>query len=188
MNQKSILLIDNYDSFTFTICDYLKQCGANVRVLDRNRVTLSDIQQSDGVVISPGPGNPVRMPGLLELTRIAIEQKPVLGICLGFQAMAATYGLEIIQGKPMHGKISRVFFQSPNPILENIRNGLDVVRYHSLQVKEVIPPFQVLLQADSGEIMGIAHQFRPAFGLQFHPEAYLSQSGLCFFQNWLKMC
>lgn len=187
MNRK-ILLVDNFDSFTFNVKDYLEQCGVSVTVTARPEVKIADYELYDGVVFSPGPGNPATMPELCELVRSAIISKPTLGICLGFQAIAFCLGSTIRKGIPHHGKLSEVRKIQDGTFINSLPDRFEVVRYHSLVVSDLVPPLKILLETDDQEIMAFEHFSRPVCGVQFHPEAYLSEHGLTFFQNWLNLC
>lgn len=186
---KSILLVDNFDSFTFTIADYLLQLGATVEVKSRSDVSPNDFSPFDGVLFSPGPGNPTEMPELLELIKAAISAKPVFGICLGFQAIGYIFGAEILQGLPMHGKLSTISIENPEHwLFSQIPYSFEVVRYHSLIVSELKSPLVGLAHAEGGELMAFAHENLPVAGVQFHPEAHLTAYGLRILENWLNLC
>lgn len=187
MNRK-ILLVDNFDSFTFNVKDYLEQCGAIVTVMARPEVQISDYESYDGIVFSPGPGNPAIMPELCKLVQNAIDSKPTFGICLGFQAIAFCFGAEIRKGIPHHGKLSRVNKVESGKLLNGLPIHFDVVRYHSLVVTGITLPIKTLLVTNDGEVMAFEHVERPVCGVQFHPEAYLSEHGLTILRNWLNLC
>jgi anthranilate synthase component II len=184
---RKILLVDNFDSFTFNIEDYLKQQGANVTVLNRSEIRIADYEMYDGIVFSPGPGNPANLPDLCMLVENAVISKPTFGICLGFQAIAFSLGAQIVKGIPRHGKLSKVFKVQDGKLLTGLPDQFDVVRYHSLFVKDLLPPLKILLETENKEIMAFEHSNLPVCGVQFHPEAYLSEGGLTFFRNWLSL-
>jgi len=184
----NLLLVDNQDSFTYNIRDYLSRLGAQVQVLDRDSVSIQHIEESDGVVFSPGPGNPERLTSLLDLIGQAVARKPVLGICLGHQALAYYFGAEIRQANPMHGKISKVHKVNDSSLLNQIPDSFSVVRYHSLYVDSIPDDLIPILQTEDSILMAFQHQNLPVFGIQFHPEAHLSEFGLDMLRNWLNMC
>lgn len=182
------MLVDNFDSFTFNVKDYLEQCDATVTVTSRPDVKIADYELYDGIVFSPGPGNPSNMPELTNLVQYAIRSKPTFGICLGFQAIAYCLGAGILKGLPHHGKLSRVRKVQNGKLIKGLPDQFEVVRYHSLVVTDLIPPLNILLETEGKEIMAFEHSDLPVCGVQFHPEAYLSKGGLIFFRNWLNLC
>ena len=183
-----ILIVDNFDSFTYTIQDYFVQLGAGVTVLQRPHVQKEELSHFKGVVFSPGPGNPANMPELLELVAFAVQTKPTLGICLGFQAIALHFGAKIKKGKPTHGKISSIQTDCTSWLYSNIPPHIEVVRYHSLQIENLLPPLVSRACLPTGELMAFEHLSLPVAGVQYHPEAYLTQFGHQTLRNWLDFC
>ena len=181
-------MVDNYDSFSYTIVDYLRQCGVVVDIKKRDELEVSDIHLFDGIVFSPGPGNPEKLQFLMDLVSESVKWKPTLGICLGFQAIAYYFGSRIRKGMPVHGKLSTVFTIEKGRLTEGLPDKFEVVRYHSLFVDLDSSPLKALLQTSNNEIMAFEHPDLPVMAVQFHPEAYLSQFGIHIFQNWLKFC
>jgi anthranilate synthase component 2 len=187
MKEGNILLIDNFDSFTFTIADYLQVAHQNVRVLPRTRVDHNELEEADGIVLSPGPGNPGQMTDLLNLIKQMPASKPVLGICLGFQALGILSGASLTSGLPVHGKIATVIRQkSTSWLLENLPESFSVVRYHSLRFNHCPAGWDPVLSTEDGILMAMEKEDRPWAGVQFHPEAYLTEHGMTLIQNWLK--
>jgi anthranilate synthase component 2 len=188
MNHRRLLLIDNHDSFTYNISDYLKRLGVEVKVLERPYCRKEDIYEADAVVISPGPGNPENLPDLMELISHIAGKKPVLGICLGHQALAHYYGGRIVPAKPMHGKISMVQKVNKSCLLNGIPDNFRVVRYHSLLVTDLPEVLVPLLITEEKQLMAFAHKRLHVAGIQFHPEAHLTDFGLLLLKNWLDCC
>jgi anthranilate synthase component 2 len=187
--QKSILMIDNFDSFTFILADYLCQLGASIDVVDRTKVDQESLGKYDGILFSPGPGNPTEMPDLMELVELAVGLKPVFGVCLGFQALGLYYGGTVAQGKPMHGKISNIQVKDEsNWLFAGLPKNFKVVRYHSLVIQNIKRPLVCLAISDEDDIMAFAHENKPVAGLQFHPEAHLTEYGKHLLANWLNLC
>jgi anthranilate synthase component 2 len=184
----SILLVDNLDSFTFNIVEYLEILGAEVKVVRVNDIVESHFHGINGVVISPGPGNPQNLPILMKVISDVLDRLPVLGICLGFQAIALKFGADIEKGNPYHGKISKVRMINEGRLNQNLPHDFEVVRYHSLIVKELKDPLIPLLETNTGELMAFEHKSKPIMGVQFHPEAYLTQFGFDLLKNWLSLC
>ena len=184
----SILLIDNFDSFTWNVADYLRQLGAAVCVKQRPMVKLAELADFDGIVFSPGPGNPTEMPDLLSLIAHTVEMKPCFGICLGFQAIAFHFGSSIVRSNPMHGKVSLVKTLPGKWLLAQVPPQFSVVRYHSLCVDRFLPPLAAVAVAHSGEWMAFEHQWLPIAGVQYHPEAHLTEFGHAVLANWLGLC
>jgi anthranilate synthase component 2 len=185
-----ILLVDNFDSFTYNVFDYLSRLGADVKVCFRSEVMdSSELFEYDGLVISPGPGNPESMPDLTKILEMALGKMPVLGICLGHQAIANFYGAHIIKARPMHGKISLVDALQDSVLLSGIPSVFRVVRYHSLVVSdlpsELLP---LLVSREDNCLMAFTHRNLPVMGIQFHPEAHLTEYGLPLLKNWLDVC
>jgi anthranilate synthase/aminodeoxychorismate synthase-like glutamine amidotransferase len=184
-----ILLIDNFDSFTYNLVDYIKQAGADVVVM-RNDALPEDINVDHftGVVLSPGPGIPEKAGNLYQLARLFYGVVPVLGICLGHQAICAHFGGQIVRAlKPMHGKQS-VIRTRPHHIFNNLPTAIGVVRYHSLVCTQLPDVLEVIADTAEGEVMGVAHKYLPICGLQFHPEAVLTEYGLDMIRNWVNTC
>ncbi|MDQ2792618.1 MAG: aminodeoxychorismate/anthranilate synthase component II [Bacteroidota bacterium] len=188
-----LLLLDNFDSFTFTLADYLRQLGAEVTVR-RNDVPLTDLHVPDyaGVVLSPGPGTPAAagvMPALIAAYHRTV---PMLGVCLGHQALGEFFGAEVVRAaRPMHGKVGRMRCAVADPLFAGLPREQDVTRYHSLIVSEPLPAVLLALAHTTGpppELMALRHRTLPLYGVQFHPEALLTPHGLAMLGNWLRCC
>ncbi|MEM9856211.1 MAG: aminodeoxychorismate/anthranilate synthase component II [Bacteroidota bacterium] len=184
-----ILLLDNFDSFTYNLVDYFEQLNTDCKVL-RNNVPLREIteREYEGVILSPGPSTPADSGNLLEVINHYHTRLPMLGICLGHQAIGGFFGAKLTKAqKPMHGKLSTITVHR-DPIFENISSSFEVVRYHSLILNinesRVLKP---LAYTKEHELMAFRHQSLPIWGLQFHPEAALTQNGLDMLRNWLTM-
>jgi len=183
-----ILVIDNFDSFTYNLVDYFQQLGQNVDV-KRNNLRHSDLiaDRYSGVVLSPGPGIPENAGALLEVIDYYAGRKPLLGICLGHQAIAVHYGGKLKKAnKPMHGKISNILHEV-DPIFKNIPDHFNVVRYHSLVCDQLPDGLMTIAKSSENEIMAIRHQCDSVYGIQFHPEAALTDFGLEILRNWINL-
>ncbi|MCU0353234.1 MAG: aminodeoxychorismate/anthranilate synthase component II [Cytophagales bacterium] len=181
------LLLDNFDSFTHILADYLAQGGAECRVL-RNNVPLAEIRRHDyaGVVLSPGPGVPRQAGNLMEVIGHYAGRLPILGICLGHQALGEYFGAALGRAaRPMHGKVSRIWCQPDEALFANVPPSVEVVRYHSLVLTRLPDCLQPLAQTENGELMAFRHKTLPVRGIQFHPEAALTECGLQMANNWL---
>lgn len=182
-----ILLLDNFDSFTFNLVDYFRQLGRQIEVI-RNDISPADYfhRQYEGLVISPGPETPEKSGHLMPALAHFKEKIPVLGICLGHQAIGEYYGARLVRGKrPMHGKIS-VIDHDGQGVFRQLPRSMNVVRYNSLILEDVIPPLVVSAHSSEGEVMGVRHHTLPVEGVQFHPEAALTEHGLMLLRNWLE--
>ncbi len=185
----NLLLLDNFDSFTYNLVDYLEQAGAYCQVL-RNNVGLNEIRRFDyqGVVLSPGPGTPQQAGCMREVIAYYHQKLPMLGICLGHQALGEFFGARLVKATlPMHGKISSITHQAgtPGSLFDQIPERINVVRYHSLVLREVEHPLVCLAKTDTQEIMAFRHKYLPIWGVQFHPEAVLTQYGHQLLKNWV---
>jgi anthranilate synthase component II len=184
------LLIDNYDSFTYNLWHYLGELGAEV-VVKRNDALSAEAAlalKPQGIVISPGPSDPDHAGICLELVRRA-GSVPVLGVCLGHQAIGQAMGGRIVRAPvPMHGKVSRIRHNSAS-VFASLANPFDATRYHSLIVDRAgLPPsLTVTAETEDGIIMGIAHRERPLHGVQFHPESIASEGGHDLLRNFLRL-
>ena len=186
-----ILMIDNYDSFTYNLVQYLGELGADVVVHRNDKITLKDIEQlnPEKIVISPGPCTPEKAGISIETVRYFGGKIPLLGVCLGHQSIASAFGGEIIKAKKlMHGKTSMVTHDNKH-LFKGLPNPFKATRYHSLVLnKDTVPDeFEVTATSDDGEIMGIRHKNIFIEGVQFHPESILTTSGKDLLQNFLNM-
>lgn len=186
-----ILLVDNYDSFVYNIAQYLGEMGAEIAV-ERNDSPMLDarIGDADGFVISPGPGHPRDSRGSLDIISNDGFGRPVLGVCLGHQAIAHVHGCSVGRAKNVvHGKLSRIV-HSEDPLFDGVPSPFTATRYHSLIVPEEGLPdsLQVLARTDIGEVMSIRVRGRPVYGVQFHPESVLTSHGRRILSNFLGMC
>lgn len=182
-----ILLIDNYDSFTFNLYQALGTLGADITVRYNDQVSGDDLEQADAIVISPGPGNPDQAGQTLDVIRTQAGRLPILGVCLGHQAIAQAFGGRVVRApRLMHGKTSRIYHDSRG-LYDGLPNPVEVGRYHSLIVDEssLPPEFEIASYTSEGEIMGIRHRELPIEGVQFHPESILTPQGPRLLQNFL---
>ncbi|MEN7547052.1 aminodeoxychorismate/anthranilate synthase component II [Rapidithrix thailandica] len=185
---KLILLIDNYDSFTYNLVDYLGQLGVVCHIV-RNDVPLAEIQELpiNGLMLSPGPGVPAQAGNLMAILEHFYQRVPVLGICLGQQAIGEFFGGRLVKArKPMHGKVSRINC-TEDLLFEGIPLQFEVVRYHSLVLDKLPAVLKPLAFTQEEEVMALRHLHWPVWGVQFHPEAILSEFGLNLLGNWLKI-
>jgi len=186
-----ILVIDNYDSFVFNLVQYLQQLGAECTVVRNDAIKVGEADKYDGVLISPGPGTPESAGVSVELVKYCAEKKiPLLGVCLGHQAIAVAYGATVSRAPELlHGKTSVVTHQAKS-VLENIPSPFTATRYHSLAIeKQSLPDsLEVTGATESGVIMAIAHKTKPICGVQFHPESVLTEHGYQMIGNWLEIC
>ena len=185
-----ILMIDNFDSFTYNLVQYLRQLGSEVQVARNNALTLTDIEAMapEGIVVSPGPGKPQEAGISMEAIQTFSGRIPILGICLGHQAIAAAFGGEIGSARQlMHGKTSTITADGQG-VFSGIKAPFQAMRYHSLAVvREGLPsPLYVTAESEDGEIMGIRHREHPTEGLQFHPESIMTTIGKRLLRNFLK--
>jgi len=185
-----ILLIDNYDSFTWNLYQYFCELGAEVEVRRNDAITLEDIETlaPQKIVISPGPCTPSESGISLEVIRHYAGKIPILGVCLGHQAIAHVFGATIVRAvRVMHGKTSPVTHRGTG-VFEGLNHPLTVTRYHSLVIDPPTLPacFEVTAWSDTGEIMGIRHREWDLEGVQFHPESILSEQGHALLANFLR--
>ena len=176
-----ILMIDNYDSFTYNLVQYLGELGANIVVHRNDKITLKEIEQlnPEKIVISPGPCTPEKAGISIEIVSHFAGKIPILGVCLGHQSIARAFGGKIIKaGKLMHGKTSMVKHDGKN-LFKGLSDPFEATRYHSLVLdKNTVPGgFEITATSDDGEIMGIRHKEMFIEGVQFHPESILTSSG-----------
>jgi anthranilate synthase/aminodeoxychorismate synthase-like glutamine amidotransferase len=185
-----ILLFDNYDSFTYNLKDYIEQCGEEVLVVQNDSHSVEELLslKFDAVVLSPGPGRPENSGILMEFIEQIYRTVPILGICLGHQALAMHFGAELIRAPyPMHGKVS-VVETAAHQIFTGLPKRFEVCRYHSLVVnKKPNEHLRVIAYSEDGCIMAFEHQTLPIVGIQYHPEAILTKHGLEVIDNWLKL-
>ncbi|MCP4437922.1 MAG: aminodeoxychorismate/anthranilate synthase component II [Aureispira sp.] len=184
-----ILLLDNYDSFTYNLYDYLSQCGASCRVVRNDQMTLNELAvcHFDGIVLSPGPKRPKDAGILMQVIEKYHQQLPILGVCLGHQAIGEFFGAKLVHATvPRHGKTSMITHQQTG-IFAQLPNPMQVMRYHSLVLEE-LPNYLVgVAHSQEQELMAIQHQKYPLTGIQFHPESILTPNGLALLNNWLKL-
>jgi para-aminobenzoate synthetase component 2 len=184
-----ILVVDNYDSFVFNLVQYLQQLGAEVVVKRNDEVNAESINGFDGVLLSPGPGTPEDAGACIEIVNAAIEkQKPLLGVCLGHQAIGAALGGKVSRAPELlHGKTSQVQHKNEG-VFKDLKSPFRATRYHSLAIETPSVPEELLVTAttDTGVIMGVKHKSAPIEGVQFHPESVLTEGGHRLLANWLK--
>ncbi|QJX47132.1 aminodeoxychorismate/anthranilate synthase component II [Hymenobacter taeanensis] len=187
-----LLLLDNFDSFTYNLLDYFRQLGCEV-IVRRNDVPLPVLEELafDGIVLSPGPGVPREAGVLLPVIEAWHQRVPMLGVCLGHQALGEFFGAELRRGaRPMHGKVSEIEWTQPDVLWQGLPARMPVARYHSLILQQLPATFDVLARTTDvqQEIMAFRHQQLPLYGVQFHPEALLTPHGLALLGNWVKSC
>jgi len=185
-----LLMIDNYDSFTYNLVQYLGELGADVRVYRNDALTLGEVAawKPDAIVISPGPCTPSEAGICVPLIQRFAGEIPILGVCLGHQAIGQAFGGRIVRaGRVMHGKLSQVTHRGEG-VFEGLASPLTATRYHSLVIERTTLPrcLDVTAESEDGEIMGVRHRELAVEGVQFHPEAILTERGHELLANFLK--
>jgi len=190
-NLKMILMIDNFDSFTYNLVQYFLELGEEVKVVRNDEITVEEIKDinPDCIVVSPGPKSPSQAGISVETIQKYTGVLPILGVCLGHQSMGEAFGGKVIKAKKlMHGKTSMIEHDGKG-IYEGIENPMQAIRYHSLAVEESSLPacLEITARAEDGEIMGFRHKESLAVGMQYHPESILSPSGMKLLKNFINM-
>ena len=185
-----ILLIDNYDSFTYNLYHYLSALKTKVEVYRNDKINSSEIikKRFDRIVISPGPGNPNQSGNCLKIVKSLHKKIPILGVCLGHQIIGQVFGSKIVQAKKlMHGKTSKIISKKTG-ILKNIPKNFEATRYHSLIIdrKSLSKDLEITAETQDGIIMGIKHKRYNVHGVQFHPESIKTKLGLKILKNFIK--
>ncbi|MCG8543489.1 MAG: aminodeoxychorismate/anthranilate synthase component II [Alphaproteobacteria bacterium] len=185
------VLIDNYDSFTYNLYHFLGELGAEMNVYRNDAVTVDEVMALDpqGIVISPGPCDPDTAGICLDLVQAAMGKTPVLGVCLGHEAIGQAMGGKIVRApEPMHGKLSAINHRGTD-VFADLPSPFESTRYHSLVVEKKSLPdcLEITAETDDGVVMGLAHREHPLFGVQFHPESIASENGHKLLDNFLKI-
>lgn len=185
-----ILLIDNFDSFTYNLYDYLQQCGQEVKLYRNNEINCEEAEalQPAGIVFSPGPMSPQQHPLMMQLIERNFQQIPMLGVCLGYQALGQFFGAELVKAPlPTHGKVA-VVEHNGHKMFSQIPSTFNVTRYHSLVLQGLENTlFEMNSSTRDGLAMSAAHKELPLWGVQFHPEAVLTEHGLQLLRNWVRL-
>lgn len=186
-----LIMIDNYDSFVYNLVQYLGEMGEDIRVFRNDKLTIGQIEdmRPDHIIISPGPCTPNEAGISLELIQHFKGKVPILGVCLGHQAMGQAFGGEVVRApRMMHGKTSQIYHDGKG-VFAGLKSPLTATRYHSLIVKkETLPDcFTISAETDQGEVMGIRHKEYDIEGVQFHPESILTQQGHEMLRNFLAL-
>jgi len=185
-----LVMIDNYDSFTYNLVQYFYDLKQEVKVFRNDEITVEEVlaMNPDHIVISPGPGRPSETGISIDLIKEAAGKIPILGVCLGHQSIGVAFGGMIIHAKSiMHGKTSKMKHNGEG-VFKNLRPGFDATRYHSLVIERKSIPecLEIVAETDDGEIMGVVHKEYPIYGIQFHPESILTRSGKRILANFLE--
>jgi anthranilate synthase component 2 len=183
-----VAVIDNYDSFTYNLVQYIAELGAEPVVFRNDQTTVNELRHHEALIISPGPGTPEDAGISIDAIRRLTGAIPVLGVCLGHQCLARAFGGSVVRAEPVHGKTSAVEHDGTAP-LQGLPNPFEATRYHSLVVDPatVPPELQVSAWSDDGLVMGLRHRTEPVFGVQFHPESVLTPDGKQILANFLAM-
>lgn len=185
-----VALVDNYDSFTWNLVHALGMLGAEVEVHRNDQITVDAIEKSrpDAIVISPGPCTPNEAGISLEVVKKLGDKMPILGVCLGHQAIGAAYGGDVVRTAPVHGKLSKIKHEGKG-VLHGINNHFEATRYHSLVVNRGTMPKDLAITAetDDGLVMALSHKTHPVHGVQFHPESIASEHGQIILKNFLDL-
>ena len=190
MRSPAILMIDNVDSFTFMLVDYLRTAGADVSVARHDELSVSEALREgrDGIVISPGPGAPESAGISVDLAAACVAaRRPLLGVCLGHQSLALACGGTVVRTEPVHGKIGEVTHDGSG-LFEGLPSPMAATRYHSLAVGSLPPTLLANAWSDDGTVMAMRHAEAPAHGVQFHPESVASQYGAALIGAFVRLC
>jgi para-aminobenzoate synthetase component 2 len=186
-----VLVVDNYDSFVYTIAGYLTQLGAECEVRRNDEVRIEDADGYDGILLSPGPGAPKDAGVCPEMVLHCAERaQPMMGVCLGHQALGEAFGATVTHASElMHGKTSQVLHNGEG-VLEGLASPFTATRYHSLAViADTVPPeLEITGHTEGGVVMALQHRELPLYGVQFHPESVLTEGGHRLLANWLQVC
>ncbi|WP_026505018.1 anthranilate synthase component II [Butyrivibrio sp. NC3005] len=187
-----ILLIDNYDSFTYNLYQYIGTINPDIKVVRNDQVTVKDIEKMpiEKIILSPGPGEPKDAGICEEVIRIFGGKIPILGVCLGHQAICEAYGGRIVNAKKlMHGKKSEITIDNTSRIYKGLPEKIEVARYHSLVLdKDTLPDvLKITSRDEDGEIMSVEHENGKIFGVQFHPESIMTKKGMDILKNFLEL-
>ncbi len=183
-----IIIIDNYDSFTYNLSHLLKELGADVTVVRNDKFRIEDLEQYDKIVLSPGPGIPSEAGLMPDAIKAYAGRKPILGICLGHQAIGEAFGAKLLNiGNVVHGVATPAHLTAQDYLIEGLSKEIEVGRYHSWVVSDTDLPecLEVTSRSDDGYIMSLRHREYDIRGIQFHPESVLTQNGMDIINNWL---
>ena len=188
---KKIILIDNYDSFTFNLYHYLSSLKVKVDVIRNDKITSNEIlkRKYNKIVISPGPGNPDQSGNCLKIVKSLYKKIPILGVCLGHQIIGQVFGSKIVQAKKlMHGKTSKIFSKKLG-ILKNLPKSFEATRYHSLIIdkKTLSKHLEITAESKDGLVMGVQHKKYNVHGVQFHPESIKTKLGIKILKNFIRI-
>ena len=188
---KKIILIDNYDSFTFNLYHYLSSLKVKVDVIRNDQITSNEIlkRKYNKIVISPGPGNPNQSGNCLKIVKSLYKRIPILGVCLGHQIIGQVFGSRIVQAKKlMHGKTSRIISKKVG-ILRNLPKSFEATRYHSLIIdkKSLSKDLEITAESKDGLVMGVQHKNYDVHGVQFHPESIKTRLGIKILKNFIRI-
>jgi anthranilate synthase component 2 len=188
-----VLMIDNYDSFTYNVVQYCRELGADLKVIRNDEMTIDEIKalNPEKIILSPGPATPDDAGVTLEVIKAFADSTPIFGICLGHQSIAQAFGGEVIRAKNMmHGKTSQVEVDCETPIFKDLPPEFRATRYHSLTVNKANLPSNIIATShstDDDEIMSLQIKDKPIYGVQFHPESIMSEHGHEMLDNFLKL-
>jgi len=183
-----IAVIDNFDSFVFNLIRYLKELGCEVDVMRNDAIDVEKVAQASGILLSPGPGVPKEAGNLMAIIEQFHHSKPILGVCLGHQALGEFFGANLIKSQvPIHGEARSIHILENKHLFQHLENELDVGRYHSwvLELDTEVPIIPTAVD-EKGEVMALRHKTLPLHGVQFHPESILTPSGRKIIENWVK--
>ncbi len=185
-----MILIDNYDSFTYNIVQYLKELGVEPKVFENDKITINELKNIDfqRIIISPGAGNPDTAGISMDVIKEFYKTKKILGICLGHQCIAKFFGGKVTKSQaPTHGKTSEIYFDETCKIFKGLKQGFNATRYHSLVVEDLTDELKVTARTKDKTIMAIEHTTLPVYGVQFHPEAILTEYGHEILRNFITL-
>lgn len=187
-----LVMIDNYDSFVYNLVRYFNELGEEVKIFRKNKISIDELKKikMDGIVISPGPKAPKDSKEIIEIIEEFKGKVPILGVCLGHQCIGYTFGGKIVKGeRPVHGKVSKII-NNGKGIFKDSKKEFNVTRYHSLIVDKKTLPDDLIVTAETvdGVIMGLQHKKYKIYGVQYHPEAVLTEEGHTVLKEFIKIC